>query len=491
MDYVDVGQHMLITEVAVAGRQELVDVRCNEGLVSEVGGGLTPGPNEQLVAGKGGALLPGLHDHHMHLFASAAQCNSLQCGPPQVCNGAELVAALRSVPGSGWIRGVNYHASVGGELNRHTLDRIVNDRPVKVQHRSGKLWIVNSLAAEQLSLEQHIGMPGIELDQLGRPSGRLFRLDSWMRRQLAAADCAGVPPLGEISRRLASFGVTGLTDTSPDNGSFAMRQFTAAAISGELLQSVRVMGGDELPLATCDQVQRGERKVMLDESALPDWDSLRATFADAHNHGRAVAVHCVTSCELVLALSVLRDVGVHSRDRIEHASMVPPQLLSLVREVGVRVVTQPGFIYERGDQYLNEIPPPEHSHLYRCQTLLTQGIPLAGSTDAPYGDPDPWAAMRASVNRRSRSGRSIGRCEALSPEQALGLFTSAADDAGGASRRVEEGGVADLCLLNRRWDEARLRLRSEDVIATIRNGKLIYQHSQERNPGRQDASAAA
>jgi predicted amidohydrolase YtcJ len=106
--------------------------------------------------------------------------------------------------------------------------------------------------------------------------------------------------------------------------------------------------------------------------------------------------------------------------------------------------------------------------------LLAQGIPLAGSTDAPYGDPDPWLAMRAAVDRRSRCGAVIGPTENLTPEQALALFTSAAGDPGGCSRQIRVGSAADLCLLHCSWPDARLRLSSEDVRATIRKGELIY-----------------
>ena len=289
-----------------------------------------------------------------------------------------------------------------------------------------------------------------------------------------------MPSLAQVSRRLASFGVTGLTDATPDNDSLSMQQFARAVSDGVLLQSLRVMGGKDLPGVDCAQVTPGERKIMLDADALPSWDELCAVFAAAHGAGRAVAVHCVTPAELVLTLAVLRAVGAHPGDRIEHASLVPSDILPLLREVGVRVITQPGFIHERGEQYLQAVPRAEHIDLYRCHTLLAQGIPLAGSTDAPYGDPDPWAAMRAAVARRSRTGEPLGLQERLSPEQALAMFTSAADDPGGPSRTVAVGAVADVCLLRCPWQEARQRLCSGDVRATLRAGKLIYQQQQVR-----------
>ncbi len=469
---------MLITDVQLAGASRIVDVRCAQGRIVEVGPSLHRGKGATQLAGGGAALLPGLHDHHIHLYALAALCNSVQCGPPGVTNLAQLQQALRAEQGTSWLRGVGYHETVAGDLDRRQLDHLHADRPLKIQHRSGKLWMVNSRAAQLLSLDAHVGLPGIELDAAGRPNGRLFRLDHWMREQQTTAGSASMPSLARVSRRLASFGVTGVTDATPDNSCFSIAQFASAAACGELLQSVRVMGGDDLPNIDCAQIQRGERKVMLDETALPDWDELRSMFEGAHHAGRAVAVHCVTPTELVLTLSVLRAVGVHPGDRIEHAALVPDEILPLLREVGVRVITQPGFIHERGEQYLQAVAHAEHDDLYRCHTLLAQGIPLAGSTDAPYGDPDPWAAMRAAVARRSRTGEPLGLAERLSPEQALALFTSAADDPGGASRAVAVGEIADLCLLDCDWREARQRLCSTDVRATLRAGKLIYQREQ-------------
>ena len=79
----------------------------------------------------------------------------------------------------------------------------------------------------------------------------------------------------------------------------------------------------------------------------------------------------------------------------------------------------------------------------------------------------------------------------MSPEQALALFTSAADDPGGASRRVEVGATADLCLLDRSWQQARVRLRGEDVRATIRHGTVIYCRERKVAAQRQHAAVSA
>ncbi len=155
--------------------------------------------------------------------------------------------------------------------------------------------------------------------------------------------------------------------------------------------------------------------------------------------------------------------------------MAPPEVVERLAELPLTVVTQPHFIRERGDAYAVEVEPADRPWLYRCRGFLEAGVPLGGGTDAPFGDPDPWRAMRAAVERRTEEGLTLGPDEALEPERALGLFTSPAEAPGAAPRRVEVGAVADLCLLDAPWEAARRELSSHRVRATLREGSLIWQ----------------
>src|SRR3546814_11659556 len=86
-------------------------------------------------------------------------------------------------------------------------------------------------------------------------------------------------------------------------------------------------------------------------------------------------------------------------------------------------------------------------YLYPCARLLAAGVPVAGSTDAPYTSTDPWAAMRAAVERRTPTGAVLGRDERITAVRALQLFLGSPHDPGGAARRVAPGEPADLVLL--------------------------------------------
>ena len=460
---------VLIVRAQLNDRQ--VDVRCEGGAVVEMGSRLPAKEGEVVLEAGGGALLPGLHDHHIHLYAQAAAESSVPCGPPDVIDRAGLADALQQPSGSGWLRGVGYHESVAGDLDRWQLDQWLSERPLRIQHRSGKMWILNTLAAELLELGAESGQQGIDRDARGRVTGRLFRMDAWLRNSLARQSA---PALGPLSRKLASWGVTGVTDAGASNSAAEMAQFCRLAERGELLQRLLLMGDAKLPPSSHPLVERGALKIVLDDHRLPEYQQLMEMIGEGHRQQRGVAIHCVTRTELVFALTALLEAGAFPGDRIEHASVTPDDALPMMRQAGVCVVTQPGFIYQRGDQYLLDVEPSEHELLYRCQSFLDAGIPLAGSSDAPYGSPDPWQAMRAAVDRCSRSGQLLGSAEKLTPEQALALFTGAANQPGGAPRAIDVGAVADLCLLDRPWRQARSRLDGADVLATVRAGELIY-----------------
>ena len=57
-----------------------------------------------------------------------------------------------------------------------------------------------------------------------------------------------------------------------------------------------------------------------------------------------------------MTIAALRQAGTHPRDRIEHAAVAPLDCLTDLAELVVTVTTQPNFVAERGDQYLDEVP---------------------------------------------------------------------------------------------------------------------------------------
>jgi len=465
----------LIRDAEIRGQRACV--RLSKGRIAALAPDLPPEPADQVVEAAGGALLPGLRDHHIHLMALAAARSSIRCGPPQVKTRASLAQTLQKAadslaPGTP-LRGVGYHESVAGDLDRQSLDTLMDSQPVRIQHRSGALWILNSQALTQLDLKKGRLPVGVELDESGQATGRIFREDGWLRNRWMSS---GPPDLSEVGALLASYGVTGVCDATPSNSADEWAFFAQARRTGALPQKLLLMGDAHLPEEKSDpDLERGALKWMLDENKLPDEGALVQAIQKAHTDGRGVAFHCVTRTELVVALEALEEAGANELDRIEHASITPPDLLDWMKRLPIAVVTQPHFLFERGDAYLQEVEARDQPWLYRCAGFLNARVPLAAGTDAPFGEPDPWNAMQAAVERRSASGHALGLEEALSPEQALALFQSPLKGPGREPSQITLGAPADLVLLGSAWSRARDRLQAEEVRATWVAGQKIWQ----------------
>ena len=106
--------------------------------------------------------------------------------------------------------------------------------------------MLNSAAIDRLGLDTGTDAPGIERDPQGRATGRLFRLDAWLRERTGASGALELVPA--VSRRLASYGVTGITDATADNDPSTASLFERALEQGDLLQAVFLMGRRDLAL---------------------------------------------------------------------------------------------------------------------------------------------------------------------------------------------------------------------------------------------------
>jgi predicted amidohydrolase YtcJ len=407
----------------------IADIRVDDRIV-DIADRLDPLDSEEVVDADAGVVLPGLHDHHLHLRAMAAALDSLAVGPPHVRTKAQLAQALRTaIPGpDGWIRAVGYHASVAGELDRRQLDALIADMPVRIQHRSGAMWILNSAALDGIGLADH-------------PDGRLHSADDW-----SDALPRRVTALTDITHRLIGYGVTGITDATPDLTADDVATLSVAHRRGEIPQRLHFLAPG--------------KRILHDDRL--DVDELAGWVRGHHDNDVPVALHCVTHAQLVVALAALRSAGSHALDRIEHAAVVPDNMVTDLLDAGVTVVTQPNFVVERGEHYLRDVPAEEHAELWRVASLLRAGIPMAASTDAPFGAMDPWAAMRAAVHRTTAEGHVIGPDERISPDEALRLFFGHPDRPS-VPRTVEVGQPGDLMVLT---PTATVQTLASDMVAT-------------------------
>ena len=446
----------------------ITDVRVAEGQIENLGN-LTPRQHETVVDARGGLLVPGLNDHHVHLVSYAASLTSVNCGPPRVKSAEDLIEVLNR-PGEGWLRGTHFFEETVPELDKTWLDRYGPARPIRIQHRSGRLWILNSLGLAEIQ-NRASSLASHEAEQLNQADGRLFDVDAL----ISSVTRSQAPPMAEASSKLAAMGVTGLNDMTPSNDGNTHRWFDDLQQRGELHQKIRLSGRSDLAqCASSDRLQIGETKVHLHAASLPDIDEFIERIRSSHSQGRGVAVHCVTEVELIFTLSAFETAGCLSGDRIEHGSIIPLPVIPLIQDLGLWIVTQPNFIKERGDDYLSYVSSADLDNLYRTRSLQDANIPVAFGTDLPFGAPDPWAAMQAAVERQTSSGQRLGGNERLTPERALYGYLGHLDSPC-TPRNVEPGATADLCLLDSSWHKVRNQLSGAHVRMTLRDGQVIYQ----------------
>jgi predicted amidohydrolase YtcJ len=459
---------ILIANGRIAGRP--TDLRIVDGHVSDIGSSLGQMATDVVVQVNGGEIIKGLHDHHVHLRALAALSSSIFVGPPAVTNKREFFEVLRDSSrstDSEWIRAVGYFESVAGDLDRHMLDAAVPNIPVRVQHRSGGYWVVNSIGAASLQLDA-VDLPGIDRDGEGRPTGRLFRMDHWLADQVRRPELR----MKEASMYLASRGVTGITEATPGATTAGIEDLFEYVDAGDVVQRLHVMMPHDVELIERRLVTRGPVKVMLDDENLPTIDDLSGQIHTAHLSGVPVAIHCVTTAQMVVALESLRLAGNHPGDRIEHASLISEDMFSALKDLQITVITNPAFVLERGDDYLHDVEASQHQNLYRCGSLLRTNIRVAVGTDAPFASADPWSAIGAAVSRRTASGQILSRQEAVSLPTALRLFMGPPHSPGSAPLRIARGDPADLCVLARK--PTCRNIQDVIVLMTMIAGKVVY-----------------
>ncbi len=237
-------------------------------------------------------MIPGLQDHHCHLLSAAVAADSVLYGPPAVRARTGLRKALSKPAGpDGWHRGIGYDKSVAGDIDRWVLDQIAPAVPTRVQHRSGALWVLNSVGLATLGIEDQPGdthPDGVERDAAGRLTGRLWRVDGWLRDRLPIDPSA-----------LRYYGCHRRDPGSRRRGDRAAHRGWAPAAA---LPARRAETGDRRADGTVQDRRH--------DHALPGWDELAARVSAVGP--RPVAVHSVSRESLILILAVLREGGLRA-----------------------------------------------------------------------------------------------------------------------------------------------------------------------------------
>lgn len=468
------------------------------------------GPDTRLLDAEGRTVTPALLDPHLHLLAWAARLSSVDCSPGAVASIPELQRAIagraRTLPPGSWVRAAGYDEFALREKRhptRHDLDAAAPQHPVKLGHRSGHAWVLNSRGLELAGIRLDTPEPpGATIERevpSGEPSGLLLEMDDYLGRHTPGPTPAEIEAgLRQVDRQLLSWGVTFVQDATPSNDLTAWRDLAGYLERDILRVNVSMMVG----LAALPALRRaglafgsaegrlvlGGVKIILSESSgrlYPAQKELEEQVEEAQGAGFQAALHAVGVEAVASAVAALERVrrlgpGHDLRHRLEHASVCSPELLGRIARAGLGVVTQPAFLYYSGDRFLETVDPEDLPWLYRSTSLWRQGVAVAASSDAPVAPGDPRAGLYGAMARKARSGRTVGEGEGLALEEALALFTRQA--AYLTFQETERGVItpgkrADLVL----WDRDLSALESPEellqarALLTLLDGVPTYQ----------------
>jgi predicted amidohydrolase YtcJ len=209
-----------------------------------------------------------------------------------------------------------------------------------------------------------------------------------------------------------------------------------------------------------------------------DEDELEARMAAAHAAGLQVCVHAIGDGAVERTLARLEAVLARAprpdhRHRLEHASLVPPELAARIARLGVAVSTQPLFVHSEKAWLHRRLGAERARHVYPLRALLDAGVVVAGASDAPVESPDVLHAIECCVTREGFETH-----QGVTPEEALALYTRAA-----AWLQFEEaekgtlapGKRADLVVLSASpLAAAPGRIRGIRVLRTVVGGRVVH-----------------
>lgn len=484
---------------------------------------------------RGYTLIPGLNDAHCHLLATAAALTALDCGPPAILSLADLQQAIRrragETPPGQWLRGYGLEPSTlieGRYPTRWELDAVAPYHPVRLEHSSGHAAILNSYALTLAGIDTSTPDPPEGIlrrdETTGEPDGVLLEMSSWLRDKLgntrAPAELAA--SVSRLSQKLLRYGITSVQDAGPHNGLTHWQTFQSLTQAGHFRPRLTLMAGvgnlEQFAQAGLswasgdDRLRLGHSKIMLTltTGALhPGPAELVELVSAAHSRGFPVAIHAVER-ETIAAVAALKGMapplpagpikgipaaaGSIPRNRIEHCAECPPELLAKLWRQGVTVVTQPGFIYWRGESYRERVSPELLPHLYPITDLHQAGIPMAFGSDAPVIDPSPWPAIYSAITGRTAAGQPLfedkaggqpmfagktaGPNPGLTLTQALRAYTHGGAWAEGMETRkgiIRPGMLADLALMDTDLTRANAAaLKDTQARLTLLGGEVVW-----------------
>ena len=493
------------------------------------------GPATRRVELAGRTILPGLIDTHVHVEMAGLRDFTVSfVGVRTVAEALSRVSAraARTTPGD-WIRGTMWHPVAQLEekryLTREELDGAAPDHPVYLP--IGHFTLVNSRALALAGITKDTPDPDggiIHRDpKTGEPNGTLEEraedmvrdlLPQWSMEErirqvedgmsfcnsygLTSAISAAVDPATlrahlEVLRRgkatlrvSAMYAPTGWLNPSmtlDEWETFFSRIGAASDFGNEWLSysgvKLQIDGGMTLRTAAMRDGYPDDRD--YHGAIVIEPGRFNALVSVANHFGWRVGVHAVGDAAIDRVLDAFEHTDVeHSiRDRrfiIIHGSLMQRDQMERAKALGVRVDAQSIFLWDKASIVARYLGKATADRAFPVRTLIdVMGIDAVGQgTDFPINSLNPFLNIYVMVTRRDQHGNVYGAGEAVTREEAIRLYTSAAarySFSEAVTGSIESGKLADFVILSDDIltvrDEA---LKNISVVETVVGGRTVF-----------------
>lgn len=404
------------------------------------------------------------HDHHLHPFGYAALVNGLTLmDAPDMDSALSLVAAHADrSEGAVIAQRLNDEGLKEKRLpTAADIDDVVADRPVLLYRYCGHIAVANNAALRLAGVDADTPDPpegSFDRDAGGRPNGILR--ETAITEVAAALESHTTPPTDlEVISALAGLRRMGIGSIT---GMISVSDAVWCGVDDEVETLIRL--GPDLPIdidvllitRSPEEFHEARRKIdqadgpirflgykdFMDGSLGGHTASMYEPFADrpdtrgmerfdgtqtrvmaqeSLSAGGVVAIHAIgdRANDLVLDLHerLIDDGAAPDRLRIEHASVVRPETIERMAQMGVTASVQPAFIASEHDWLIKRLGEERMANAYPFRSMLEAGVPLLGGSDSPVELPDPEVGIGAAVDRMG-----LNDDEALTREQAEALF---------------------------------------------------------------------
>ena len=480
------------------------------------------GPTTRVKDAGGLTIIPGLIDAHIHVLSSgirhvmAADCDQRSIAAIQ----SELRERVESTGPGEWVEGFKFDDTKTAErrfLNRGDLDAVSTELPILMSHRAGHVYYLNSKALE---------LSGYDDDSPDPPGGRLGRdpdsgtLDGVIYERAIEPIHDLLPQVTPNIRRegllticnmLAASGLTSVHDAmvsndqlytyaeGRDNGDLSLRVYMLAARPHfPALRDAGMrtgFGDDRLRLGGIKMVSDGAiaaRTAYMSEPYIGTCDhgieamtqeEITESVLEIHRAGFQVCIHANGDLAIESVLNAYeRAQSEHPRPdprhRIEHCTLVNPDLLSKMNRLGTIATPFCTYVYYHGEK-MEFYGEERLEWMFAQRSFIDSGVVSTGATDYPPGPFEPLMGIQSCVTRTDMNGKMWGPSQRISVEEALRLYTlngayaSFDEDKKGS---IEAGKLADMVVLAEDITSVEpSTIKDIPIVETVIGGETAYE----------------